>query len=304
MGSGGKGGDEAETSVINTTPPWLSDLGQWSSDKFKDQMGKQENFSPYPEMQNPYGKWESMFSDETGKGYLDAFSAKPKAAYNQALTDTKNMFGAKGLYGSVGNGMMSGAMASAGESYATAMSDAQIKAQNAQAVDYYTSAEGQKWANQNKLDAMNYENTMRQQLISNYLSSMGVTVPAISQGNVVMQEEGGGGGKGGLGSMIGGLGSMAGSMMSAKAVKEDKRPMEDVLAKVRTLAVERWKYKDGFGDGGQHIGPYAEDWAERFGGSGMDIGFIDVVGVCLKAIQELTERVEALEGVQTTRRAA
>ena len=202
-GSGGKGGGESETTVTSTAPPWLSDLGEWSADKFKEHMGKQEGFTPYPEMKNPYGEWKSLFSEEKGKGYLDAFSAAPRAAYEQSLTDTKNMFGARGTYGSVGNGLMSGAMASAGSQYASAMSDAQIKAQNAQALDYYTSAEGRKWANQNAADRLNYENTMRQQLISNYLGSLGLTVPSIVQGQLVEQDDGGGGKGGGLGSLAG-----------------------------------------------------------------------------------------------------
>lgn len=302
MGKDSGGG--GETSVVSTAPEWLQDLGKWSSDKFKDQMGKQEGYSPYPDMRNPYGKWESLYGQGTGKDYLDAFSAAPKAAYNQALTDTKNMFGAKGVYGSVGNGMMSGAMSSAGEKYATAMSDAQIKAQNAQAVDYYTSAEGRKWANQNKADALNYENTMRQQLVSNYLASMGVSVPSIVQGATVMQDDGGGGDKGGLG----GLGALAGGAMSmfcARDLKEDKKPAEPVLEKVRQLPVERWRYKAGTGlDRAEHMGPYAEDWARLFGGSNRKISYIDAIGVCLKAIQELAGEVAELNAIINTGRAA
>lgn len=209
MGGGGGKDGGGSTSVSSAAPEWMQDLGEWGAGKFKEQMGKQEQFSPYPEMQNPYGQWESLFA-KPGQSYLESFSAAPKAAYEQALTDTKNMFGARGLYGSVGSPMMSGAMASAGNQFSQAMANAQQKAQTAQALDYYTSAEGQKWLNQNALDKVNYENTMRQQIIGNYLASLGITVPTLGQSQVVEQDSGGGG-KGGFGSFLGGVGSIAGA---------------------------------------------------------------------------------------------
>lgn len=85
------------------------------------------------------------------------------------------------------------------------------------------------------------------------------------------------------------------SMMSSRKIKEDKRECEPVLEKVRALPVERWKYVSGVADEGQHIGPYAEDWAEAFGGPDTHINSVDAIGVCLKAIQELSDKVDALE---------
>lgn len=291
---GGKGGGGGGTEVSSANPPWMDKLGESSAGKFQEWMGKQEGYSPYPEMKNPYEGYKSLFGD-TGAGYLESFSAAPKAAYEQSLSDTKNMFGAKGTYGSVGNDMMTGAMANAGSKYATSMADAQQKAQNAQAFDFFNSAKGQEWANQNKLDALNYQNTMTQQVIGNYLASMEITIPAISQGQVVEQDSGGGGKGGGIGSAIGGAGAIAG-MFCAKNLKEEKSPAEAVLAKVKTLPVERWRYKIAADiDRDSHIGPYAEDWAERFGGTGKSISYIDAIGVLLKAVQELAAEVETLK---------
>lgn len=208
--SGGGGKDSGGgTEVINTTPEWLMDLGEWSAGKFKTALGKQENYSPYPDMTNPYGEYKSLFGG-TGEDYLKSFSAAPKAAYDQALTDTKNLFGAKGTYGSVGNGLMSGAMSSAAGNYATSMADAQQKAQAAQALDYNLSSLAQNWDNQNALNKLNYGNTMQQQIISNLLGGMGISIPSIMQGQTVVQDEGGGG-KSGLGSVVGGGLSLAGS---------------------------------------------------------------------------------------------
>lgn len=293
MGGGG-GDDKGGTEVVSTTPGWLSDLGEWSSGKFKEQMGKQENFSPYPEMKNPYGQWESLFS-KPGQSYLESFSAAPKAAYEQALTDTKNMFGARGLYGSVGSDLMSGAMASAGGQYATAMADAQQKAQNAQAMDYYTSAEGQKWLNQNAADRLNYENTMRQQIIGNYLASLGVSVPAISQGNVVVQDEGGGGGKGG--GALGAVGQVAGmgmSMMCDRNAKTDIIDAKPTLERLASVPVYEYRYKhDGRME--RHTGPMAQDWSKQFGGPTRQIHVQDMLGVLMKAVQELAAEVKQLK---------
>lgn len=299
-GKGKGGGGESQTQIYSAAPPWMSELGEWSSGKFKEQMGKQENFSPYPEMQNPYGKWESLFSDAPGQSYLESFSARPKAAYEQALTDTKNMFGARGLYGSVGNDLMSGAMASAGQNYATSMADAQQKAQTAQALDYYTSAEGQKWLNQNALDKINYENTMRQQIISNYLGSLGIMVPSLSQNQVVEQDEGDDGGKGGLGSLMGGIGSLAGAtkgfgmFASDRNLKTDIVDAKPVLDRLEDVQVYEYRYKDD-DSAERHIGPMAQEWSAAFGGPDKQISVQDMLGVLMKAVQELAQEVKNLK---------
>lgn len=296
MGGGGGKDGGGGTEVINTTPEWLNDLGEWSAGKFKTALGKQENYSPYPDMTNPYGEYKSLFGSGTGEDYLKSFSAAPKAAYEQALTDTKNLFGAKGTYGSVGNGLMSGAMSSAAGNYATSMADAQQKAQAAQLQDYNASTLAQNWTNQNALNQTNYDNTMQQQMIANLLGSMGVAIPSIMAGQTVVQDEGGGG-KGGLGSALGGAAQMGGMMYAAssRSFKENKRPAEPVLKNVQSLPVERWKYKEGIADGAEHIGPYAEDFAARFGGSDKKISLMDMAGVLFKAVQELAARVEELE---------
>ena len=296
MGGGGGKDGGGGTEVINTTPEWLMDLGEWSAGKFKDALGKQENYSPYPDMTNPYGEYKSLFGSGTGEDYLKSFSAAPKAAYDQALADTKDLFGARGTYGSVGNGLMSGAMSSAAGNYATSMADAQQKAQAAQALDYNLSSLAQNWGNQNALGKLNYGNTMQQQIISNLLGGMGISIPSIIAGQTVVQDEGGGG-KGGLGSALGGAAQMGGMMYAASSrdFKENKRPAESVLEKVKTMPVERWKYKEGIADESEHIGPYAEDFAARFGGSDKKISFMDMAGVLFKAVQELAARVEELE---------
>lgn len=98
------------------------------------------------------------------------------------------------------------------------------------------------------------------------------------------------------GAMMGGLGSMAGmgmSMMSSEEVKENKTPVRGALKAINNLRVEQWDYKEGAGDGGRHIGAYAEDFQRETGrGDGKSIPIVDAIGVNMKATQELSEQVE------------
>ena len=97
----------------------------------------------------------------------------------------------------------------------------------------------------------------------------------------------------------GGVGSMAGTaaglyMMSSKDAKTNKRPVEgSALAAISGLPVEAWDYKPGMGDGGSHIGPYAEDFQAATGqGDGKTIPVQDMLGLHTKAIQELGAMLE------------
>lgn len=102
-------------------------------------------------------------------------------------------------------------------------------------------------------------------------------------------------------SLWGGLGSMAGlgiSMMSSKDAKTDKKPVERSLLKaVEKMPVEEWRYKDGMGDGGKHVGPYAEDFKKETGkGDGRSINVIDAIGTTMGAIKELSAKVDKMAG--------
>ncbi|MCL1985187.1 MAG: hypothetical protein FWG59_01895, partial [Betaproteobacteria bacterium] len=259
MGGDSKAGG-SETSLVSTAPPWLSAMGEQSADKFQQWMGKQENFDPYPAMTNPYAGYESLFGGKSGPDYLASFSAAPRAAYNQALTDTKNMFGAKGLYGSVGNPMMSGAMASAGQNYATSMAAAQQAAQQAYQSDFDYAAKEPDWQNQYDLSKLNYNNQMTQQIIGNYLQALGISVPSIMQGQQLMTSEDEGKG-GGLSSLLGGIGAVGGSgvnsannffggggggamsMFCDADRKQQIVPARGVLARIEELPVYEFEYR-------------------------------------------------------------
>lgn len=96
----------------------------------------------------------------------------------------------------------------------------------------------------------------------------------------------------GIGSAIG---SVFGAFLSSKDAKEEKRPVYGVLDAVKDMPVEKWKYKEGQGDGKTHIGPYAEDFAEKTGlGDGKTLSIVDVLGVNMGAIKELAAQVDDL----------
>lgn len=114
-------------------------------------------------------------------------------------------------------------------------------------------------------------------------------------------------------SLWSGIGSLAGMGMmafSSKKLKENKKPIEDgaALDAVNSMPVEEWKYKEGVSDGGEHIGPYAEDFARVTGkGDGKMINMMDSLGLTMKAVQDLSKKVDRLSssgmGLNTERAA-
>lgn len=97
--------------------------------------------------------------------------------------------------------------------------------------------------------------------------------------------------------ITGAIGTFGGLALSSEEYKEDKKPADGALDALKSMPVEQWKYKDGIGDGGHHIGPYAEDFQSATGkGDGKSIPVQDMIGVTMKAVQELDEKVEKMAG--------
>lgn len=99
-----------------------------------------------------------------------------------------------------------------------------------------------------------------------------------------------------LGSIGGALGSIAGlAFGSSKKIKHDMKPSSDNLSKLEAMPVEEWTYNEGEGDGGTHIGPYAEDFQAATGkGDGKTINVIDAIGVTMGAVKEVAAQVKKL----------
>lgn len=100
----------------------------------------------------------------------------------------------------------------------------------------------------------------------------------------------------GIGALGSALGSMAGLFIgSSEKIKHDKKPVKDALGAVREMPVEAWTYNEGEGDGGRHIGPYAEDFKKATGmGDGKKIDVISMMGLTLGAVRELDAKVDKL----------
>lgn len=97
-----------------------------------------------------------------------------------------------------------------------------------------------------------------------------------------------------MGSLFGLAGSALGAWLSDPKAKTDRQPVSDdkVLAKVRTMPVDSWRYK---GDAQRRIGPMAPDFAARFGGSPHMIDGQAAFGVSMAAIKALGDKVSRLE---------
>lgn len=99
----------------------------------------------------------------------------------------------------------------------------------------------------------------------------------------------------GIGSAIGGIAGLF--FGSDEDIKENKKPIPDgeALDAVNDMPVEEWDYKEGHEDGGRHIGTYAQDFKRATGkGDGKTIAAIDAVGITMKAVQDLDDKVDKI----------
>lgn len=99
-------------------------------------------------------------------------------------------------------------------------------------------------------------------------------------------------------------GSSAGSSwlvgLSDETKKENIKPVDDeqALAAVKDTPVSSWKYKDGQGDGGQHVGPMAQHVQKNMGDKvapgGKIVDLISLNGVNMAATAALARKVDKL----------
>lgn len=119
---------------------------------------------------------------------------------------------------------------------------------------------------------------------------------------------------GASGNAMAGLGQLAGTgamlyagsqgwlgAASSKDYKEDKAPVSEEAAvrAFQKLPVESWSYKEGLGDGGRHVGPYAEDVQRELGDvvapGGKQIDLISMSGAQAAAIKGLADKSDRQE---------
>lgn len=97
-------------------------------------------------------------------------------------------------------------------------------------------------------------------------------------------------------SFWGGLGTVAGAFISDEDKKENKaKPRKSLRRSLDDMRVEEWDYKAGEGDGGHHVGTYAQDFKKATGlGNGRTIDVIDAVGVTMGAVKEISADLKDL----------
>lgn len=113
------------------------------------------------------------------------------------------------------------------------------------------------------------------------------------------------------GGLLGAIGSVAGMMdwgkigatvlpmLSTKKAKTNKKPIKDGagIEAVRKMPVEQWDYKPGMGDGGRHVGTYAEDFQKATGqGDGRTIDIPTYLGTLTKAVQDIDAMIRSGAG--------
>jgi len=98
-----------------------------------------------------------------------------------------------------------------------------------------------------------------------------------------------------------GIGQLAGSIIGAipfshSSFKEEWAVASPVLDTLVHVPIGTWRYDERFADRNRHIGPMAEHFRDAFGvGDGITLSPVDVMGVTLKAMQELAEKIDRLE---------
>lgn len=99
-------------------------------------------------------------------------------------------------------------------------------------------------------------------------------------------------------SMWGGIGSLVGlAFGSDEDTKKDiKKPGRSLLEAVDNMPIKDWTYKEGKGDGGNHVGTMSQDFQRETGkGDGKTINVIDAIGTTMGAVQELHGVVKDLQ---------
>jgi len=93
---------------------------------------------------------------------------------------------------------------------------------------------------------------------------------------------------------VGQVAGLIAMFASSEHIKHDKRKTSGLLDRLKNIRVEKWKYNGD--EKVDHIGPYAEEFNDTFGVGQADrgkIAVIDMLGVTLGAVKELSEQVNA-----------
>jgi hypothetical protein len=90
-------------------------------------------------------------------------------------------------------------------------------------------------------------------------------------------------------------------LFSSKKLKHHKRPVsgKKVTEGLQRTPIGSWQYNKGVADGGEHMGPMAEDMHKQFGDKvapgGKMLDAISLHGIALKVAQNNANRLDKIE---------
>jgi hypothetical protein len=135
---------------------------------------------------------------------------------------------------------------------------------------------------------------------------LGLYTPRYGASSSTTNVSGGGSGLTGIAGVLGGLGQLGtglpslisgiGSLFSSRDFKNiyEEIDAEKLLREISRMPIYRWRYRKGFGDGGEHIGPVVEEMpAEMVKGKSIDV--ISALGALMGMVKVLSRKVEMLE---------
>lgn len=300
--------------VYNKQPDTVKQIQDYLTQTYNDQNKTliQQQQEEYNQQMDMYNQANDLYNKYKAQGPLTADQVQAKLAatpgyewqLGQGIQTVQNAAASKGI-GLSGNTLQ--ALANYGQGLASQT--------YGQTLSQLASLAG---AGQSSATALaNFGGQTAQSGASLY-SNLGDTLAnsALAQGNAMAQAElaanqryqviggnNGGGGLAGLGSILGGAASLIGSgsggsgllgLFSSKELKDkvETPSTKEILDRVNELDIDKWKYKNTTV---AHLGPYAEDFKEKFGvGDGQTINLIDVVGVLLASVKELNRKIDVL----------
>jgi len=85
-------------------------------------------------------------------------------------------------------------------------------------------------------------------------------------------------------------------MASERKVKRRKKPAgtKKAIDAIRDMDVDTWDYKPGKGDGGHHVGPYADEMAELGLSDGKTVHPMDTAGLALAGVKAIIKKLDAM----------
>lgn len=298
--------------LMSLTPIVEGVAGELTNEKYRAMEKDYESQLPmYNQQMDLYNQAKTAYDNYGGPYTPEQVQAKLMAQpgvgfqYNQGLDAIQRAASAKGQ---IGSGRVLQALADYGQGVASQQYGATLQ-RLAGLVEM-----GQNAATNQASSSMNLGNLTGQltnDLGSTLANSFLARGNAFAQGTLAANQQykviggdSGGGGMGGLGSLLGGAASLMGSgsggsgllgMFSDRKLKDiiAKPSTQEILESVKKLNIDRWKYK---GLAAEHIGPYADEFKDHFGiGDGKTINIIDYLGVLTASIKELAIKLDRIE---------